>query len=140
MAGLPPDTLMRRAAAGLARRCASLLSERGGVYGAPVLLLVGAGNNGGDALFAGAQLARRGAAVAALLLAPERAHEGGLAALRAAGGRIVEELPTRVDLVVDGIVGLGGSGGLRPPGDRIVASVGDLRDRIGRRSPVVAEA
>jgi ADP-dependent NAD(P)H-hydrate dehydratase / NAD(P)H-hydrate epimerase len=112
MATLPPGTLMQRAAAGLARRCALLLGERDGVYGSRILLLVGAGSNGGDALFAGARLARRGAAVAALPLS-DRIHSGGLAALRAAGGRTVDRLPPRVDLVVDGIVGIGGTGGLR---------------------------
>ena len=35
---------------------------RGGVYGARVLVLAGSGDNGGDALYAGARLARRGAA------------------------------------------------------------------------------
>ncbi|KAB1901386.1 bifunctional ADP-dependent NAD(P)H-hydrate dehydratase/NAD(P)H-hydrate epimerase, partial [Micromonospora sp. AMSO31t] len=34
MATLPPGALMQRAAAGLARRCALLLGERGGAYGA----------------------------------------------------------------------------------------------------------
>ncbi|WP_281492944.1 NAD(P)H-hydrate epimerase, partial [Micromonospora sp. MH33] len=70
MATLPPGALMQRAAAGLARRCALLLGERGGVYGARVLLLIGSGDNGGDTLYAGAHLARRGAAVDALLLTP----------------------------------------------------------------------
>jgi hydroxyethylthiazole kinase-like uncharacterized protein yjeF len=112
MATLPEGTLMLRAAAGLATRCASLLA--GGVYGATVVVLVGSGDNGGDALHAGALLARRGAAVRAVLLAPERAHQGGLAALRAAGGRVVDAVPPAADLVVDGIVGIGGRGGLRP--------------------------
>ena len=86
MAQLPAGTLMQRAAAGLARRCAGLLADRfGGVYARRVLLLVGSGDNGGDALYAGALLARRGVAVRALLLDPDRAHAGGLAALR--GGR-----------------------------------------------------
>ena len=138
MATLPPGALMQRAAAGLARRCALLLAERGGVYGAEVLLLVGAGNNGGDALFAGARLAGRGAAVTALLLSPERAHPEGLAALRAAGGRVVDQLPSRADLVVDGIVGIGGTGGLRPPADRVVAGIAELRSRAGQRPVVVA--
>src|SRR4051794_18325812 len=114
MATLPPGALMQRAAAGLARRCAALLAERcGGVYGRSVLLLVGAGNNGGDALFAGARLARRGARVLALLTAPDRAHPEGLAALRGTGGRTVEQVPSTVDLIVDGILGIGGRGGLR---------------------------
>src|SRR5690606_9883629 len=52
-------------------------------------LLVGAGNNGGDALWAGHFLRRRGAGVTAVLLAPEKAHPAGLAALRRSGGRAV---------------------------------------------------
>ncbi|MBW1597867.1 NAD(P)H-hydrate epimerase, partial [Streptomyces sp. JJ38] len=84
MARLPEGALMQRAAAGLAVAAAELL---GRTYGARVALLVGSGDNGGDALYAGARLARRGAAVTAVLLAPDRAHPGGLAALRAAGGR-----------------------------------------------------
>ncbi|HEY2175270.1 MAG TPA: NAD(P)H-hydrate dehydratase [Mycobacteriales bacterium] len=114
MAQLPDGVLMQRAAAGLATHCAAALDR---VYGARVVLLVGAGNNGGDALYAGARLAARGARVDALLLAPDRAHAGGLAALRAAGGRAVPARPEAVagaDLVVDGILGIGGKGGLRP--------------------------
>ncbi|MEU3996541.1 NAD(P)H-hydrate dehydratase [Streptomyces fungicidicus] len=118
MARLPEGALMQRAAAGLAAACADVL---GRVYGSRVVLLVGSGDNGGDALYAGARLARRGAGVSAVLLAPERAHGGGLAALRRAGGRVVgadgggaEAVVGRADLVVDGIVGIGGTGGLRP--------------------------
>ncbi|MEU6881358.1 NAD(P)H-hydrate dehydratase [Streptomyces sp. NPDC046712] len=115
MATLPQDALMQRAAAGLAAACFSLLG-RGHVYGSRVVLLVGSGDNGGDALYAGARLARRGAGVTAVLLG-SRAHERGLAALRAAGGRVAEDPfePLAVaDLVLDGITGIGGRGGLRP--------------------------
>ncbi len=116
MARLPEGALMQRAAAGLAAACADLL---GRVYGSRVVLLVGSGDNGGDALYAGARLARRGAGVAAVLLSPDRAHPGGLAALRRAGGTVArpgtaENLIDRAHLVVDGIVGIGGKGGLRP--------------------------
>lgn len=138
MATLPEGTLMQRAAAGLARRCALLLSDDGGVYGARVLLLVGSGDNGGDTLYAGAALARRGAQVQALLLRPDRVHLAGLAALRAAGGFTVSELPERADLVLDGIVGIGASGGLRPPATGLVARLGELRGRSGARPAVVA--
>ncbi|GAA2935665.1 bifunctional ADP-dependent NAD(P)H-hydrate dehydratase/NAD(P)H-hydrate epimerase [Streptomyces erythrogriseus] len=116
MARLPEGALMQRAAAGLAAACADVL---GRVYGTRVVLLVGSGDNGGDALYAGARLARRGAGVRAVLLAPGRAHAGGLAALRRAGGSVVSdaggavELVEQADLVVDGIVGIGGKGGLR---------------------------
>ncbi|MEU6982797.1 NAD(P)H-hydrate dehydratase [Streptomyces sp. NPDC046324] len=115
MAMLPEGTLMQRAAAGLAAACFSLLG-RGHVYGARVVLLVGSGDNGGDALYAGVRLARRGAGVTAVLLG-SRAHEAGLAALLAAGGRVAEdpfEALAVADLVLDGITGIGGQGGLRP--------------------------
>jgi hydroxyethylthiazole kinase-like uncharacterized protein yjeF len=138
MAGLPEGTLMQRAAAGLARRCALLLDASGGVYGARVTLLVGSGDNGGDALYAGAALARRGAQVHALLLRPDRVHLAGLAALRSAGGRVVRELPEQTDLLIDGIVGIGATGGLRPPASDVVARLSELRARSGVRATVVA--
>ncbi|SCL19685.1 yjeF C-terminal region, hydroxyethylthiazole kinase-related/yjeF N-terminal region [Micromonospora nigra] len=138
MATLPPGTLMQRAAAGLARRCALLLADRGGVYGGRVLLLVGSGDNGGDALYAGARLARRGAAVSALLLTPGRAHAEGLAAFRAAGGRVVDRPPAVVDLVLDGVVGIGGRGGLREPAEQLAASLARHQGRDGARATVVA--
>jgi ADP-dependent NAD(P)H-hydrate dehydratase / NAD(P)H-hydrate epimerase len=108
MARLPEGTLMQRAATGLATAVVDLL---GGAYGRTVLLLVGSGDNGGDALYAGAALARRGARVEVLRLG-STAHESGLAALLAVGGRVVEPggwAPP--DVVIDGIVGIGG----RPP-------------------------
>lgn len=114
MARLPEGALMQRAAAGLAATCAGLLRR---VYGARVVLLVGSGDNGGDALYAGARLARRGAGVSAVLLAPDRAHAGGLAALLRAGGRVGDdpfEVLAAADLVMDGVTGIGGHGGLRP--------------------------
>ena len=111
MAQLPEGALMQRAATGLAIAIGELL---GSVYAARVLLLVGAGDNGGDALWAGALLARRGAAVEAVLLS-STVHVAGLAALRDAGGRTVSvEVAHRPDVVVDGIVGIGGRPGLRP--------------------------
>ncbi|MEU2747975.1 NAD(P)H-hydrate dehydratase [Streptomyces collinus] len=126
MARLPEGALMQRAAAGLAAACADLL---GRVYGSRVVALVGSGDNGGDALYAGARLARRGAGVTAVLLAPERTHAAGLAALRRAGGRVAragegEALVEGADLVLDGIVGIGGKGGLRPEAVPLAAAAG----------------
>ncbi|WP_406085309.1 NAD(P)H-hydrate dehydratase [Streptomyces virginiae] len=132
MARLPEGALMQRAAAGLAAACAGLLRRaRGGVYGARVVLLVGPGDNGGDALYAGARLARRGAGVTAVPMDPERMHPGGLAALRAAGGRVERAVPQRADLVLDGLLGIGGKGGLRPAAATLV-------ERIPPGVPVVA--
>ncbi|MGC5529929.1 NAD(P)H-hydrate dehydratase [Streptomyces sp. SR-10] len=129
MQRLPEGELMRRAAAGLAVACGDLLRRNGRVYGSRVLLLVGSGDNGGDALYAGARLARRGAGVRALLLAPDRAHPGGLAALLASGGQVVDGPDGLgvLDLVVDGITGIGGRGGLREDATGLLHTV--TRDR-----------
>ncbi|HET6818540.1 MAG TPA: NAD(P)H-hydrate dehydratase [Mycobacteriales bacterium] len=128
LAALPEGALMQRAATALARRCASVL---GSTYGARVVLLVGAGNNGGDALYAGAQLSRRGARVDAVQTA-ERVHEAALAAFLAAGGRrtessrpAVDQLVRSADLVVDGMLGIGGRGGLRGEQARVAALLDD---------------
>ncbi|MGY2067698.1 NAD(P)H-hydrate dehydratase [Blastococcus sp. SYSU DS0619] len=122
LASLPDGALMQRAAAGLATVCLRLLGRS---YGARVALLVGSGDNGGDALFAGARLAARGARVTAVLLDAGRAHAAGLSALRAAGGRSLAPdaagpVLDRADLVLDGIVGIGGAGGLRPAAATLV--------------------
>ena len=109
MARLPEGTLMQRAAAGLAAAIVDLL---GSAYGRRVLLLVGSGDNGGDALYAGAMLARRGVRVEAWLMG-ERAHDEGRRALERAGGRVVAEPSGRPEVVVDGIVGIGGRAGLK---------------------------
>ncbi|MEU8705259.1 NAD(P)H-hydrate dehydratase [Streptomyces sp. NPDC048565] len=125
MARLPEGALMQRAAAGLAVACGDLLRRRGRVYGSRVLLLVGSGDNGADALYAGARLARRGAGVRAVLTSPDKVHRAALDALLAAGGQVLDTSDGlgRVDLVVDGITGIGGRGGLRPGAADLVRKV-----------------
>lgn len=129
LAALPEGTLMQRAATGLATVSLRLL---GSAYGRRVTLLVGTGDNGGDALFAGALLARRGVRVTAVLLDPVRGHPAGLAALRRAGGRAVPagapEVATlvgRADLVLDGMLGIGGRGGLRSGAAELARAAAD---------------
>ena len=58
-----------------------------------VTLLVGAGDNGGDALWAGAQLRRRGFGVTAVLLDPRAPTPAGWPPFVRAGGRVVEVGP-----------------------------------------------
>src|SRR6266566_5011019 len=139
MARLTPGALMQRAAAGLAAACAGLLPR---VYGARVVVLAGSGDNGGDALYAGARLARRGSRVTAVA-AGTRLHEQGAAALRGAGGRVTEpgdpDLPAQMnaaDLVLDGLLGIGGRGGLREPQAGLAALAETAR--AGHGTTVVA--
>ncbi|GAA4753920.1 NAD(P)H-hydrate dehydratase [Actinomycetospora chibensis] len=127
LARTPEGALMRRAAHGVAQVALAELRRRtGGVAGRRVVVLVGAGNNGGDGLWAGDELRRRGVAVTAVLLSPDRAHPAGLAALRKQRGRIVTDVEHGVvavdhaDLVLDAIVGTGARGGLRPEAATLV--------------------
>ncbi|OBA89094.1 NAD(P)H-hydrate dehydratase [Mycobacteriaceae bacterium 1482268.1] len=126
LASLPDGKLMRRAANGLATAIArDLMVRTGGVSGRSVCAVVGSGDNGGDALWAATLLRRRGASASAVLLNPERTHRKGLAAFRNAGGRTVQSVPPTTDLVIDGVVGISGSGSLRPAAAELFAAVDD---------------
>ena len=132
---LGPDELMQRAAAGLAGAVLRRL-RGGGAYGASVLLVVGSGNNGGDALFAGARLAARGVAVCAWRTGAS-VHEAGWAAFVAAGGRELDAAGARARLprqrlVIDGVAGIGSRPGLDAA---VAAFAGACKDL---RVPVVA--
>jgi hydroxyethylthiazole kinase-like uncharacterized protein yjeF len=124
LASLPEGGLMRRAAFGLATAIArDLILLTGGIAGRRICAVVGSGDNGGDALWAATFLRRRGAAADAVLLNPERAHKAALAAFTRAGGRLVESVSATTDLVIDGVVGISGSGPLRPAAAEIFADV-----------------
>lgn len=85
------ESLMRRAAAGLASACRRVLRASDGfVTGKRVVVLAGPGNNGGDALFAAANLARRGAHVT--VVAPlGRLHPEALRTAHSAGVLLLEQ-------------------------------------------------
>ncbi|WP_353509819.1 NAD(P)H-hydrate dehydratase [Intrasporangium sp.] len=134
MAGLPEGELMSRAAEGLARIAAARLEERDG---STVVALVGAGDNGGDTLYAAGLLSDTGFACAVVLL-PESGrsgvHSAGLRAAELAGATVLvagedPDLAARVvaeaDLVLDGIVGIGGKPGLRPGAAALVDAIAD---------------
>lgn len=130
----PGLDLMQRAAAGLAATIVILLRQaRIRRYGSRVLVLAGGGNNGGDALFAAAHLARRGMGTTAVLTSAHT-HRAALAAFIGAGGRTVELTDanasgmiehiaaefSRASVAIDGLLGTGGHGGLREPAAGLV--------------------
>lgn len=119
MAQLPDGELMARAAHGLAMVVGARLDD---VPDARVVVLVGSGGNGGDALFAAAELTGDASGVVAVLLGAQ-VHGPALEAAREAGVLLVEattpqglveahEALAEADVVVDGITGIGGRPGL----------------------------
>ncbi len=106
-----PGELMQRASFALGVGCADLLLETfDRIYGTTVVVVAGPGNNGGDALYAGALLAKRGVKVLVHCIVSDQFHREGMAALLLAGGVIIEIDSALVcDLVIDGISGIGSS-------------------------------
>ncbi|WEV70099.1 bifunctional ADP-dependent NAD(P)H-hydrate dehydratase/NAD(P)H-hydrate epimerase [Bifidobacterium sp. ESL0775] len=134
--------LMRMAASAAARVTTELLDEHDiDVAGAKVVLLAGAGDNGGDGLFAAAQLACAGAQVTAIAVG-KSLHLQGLLAFTRSGGRLLIinpeadipgvasgfsageagerlqaaiELTQQADVILDAMTGIGVQGSLRGP-------------------------
>jgi hydroxyethylthiazole kinase-like uncharacterized protein yjeF len=106
--------LMARAVNGLATVAALRADERGAER---VVGLVGPGNNGADTLYALARLARDGRTTAAVHHEAAHEHartvaaEAGVA-LVPAGAEEAAEVVGAADLVLDGILGIGGRPGL----------------------------
>lgn len=143
--------LMRMAAAAVADVAAGMLDDEGiGLEGARVVLLAGAGDNGGDGLFAAARLAEGGAKVTAIAVG-RSLHEAGFAALARSGGKVLVLDPQsripgcsagfsageagerfesavrligRAHLVIDAMTGIGLDGALRGIPASIASSAG----------------
>ncbi|MDR3202206.1 MAG: bifunctional ADP-dependent NAD(P)H-hydrate dehydratase/NAD(P)H-hydrate epimerase [Bifidobacteriaceae bacterium] len=128
LASGPPERLMEKAAMGAATVILrELRLRRGQAAGSQILMLVGTGNNGGDALHAGALLVRRGVAVTAVA-ASNRVHPAGRRAFEGAGGRLrtlveggpgvwtpIEQVANAArasDGIVDALLGIGAHGAL----------------------------
>jgi hydroxyethylthiazole kinase-like uncharacterized protein yjeF len=123
---LASGELMARAVEGLAEVVAARVAQLGAET---VMALVGSGNNGADALYAVAHLAEAGVSCAAAL-DPAHVHEGALEAARAAGVVLVTgaealEDIAEADVVVDGILGLGGRPGLPAEAAAWVGAISD---------------
>jgi NAD(P)H-hydrate epimerase len=137
------EPLMRMAASALAAVVREQLAR--GTSAAPmVLVLAGSGDNGGDALFAAAELAGEGTRVE-VVPTGARLHAVARAAAERAGARIaddvdaeqVAQLAAGASVLVDGILGTGTSAeaGLRGRARELVAGI--LSTLTGIDGPIV---
>ncbi len=143
--------LMRMAASAAAHVTMTLLDDEDlAVEDARVTLLVGAGDNGGDGLYAGAELANEGAHVTAIAVG-RSLHKEAFSAFVHAGGRVLaldpaaeipgcatgfsageagERLQAAVEyaqgshVIIDAMAGIGVSGALRGIAGTIASSLG----------------
>lgn len=110
--------LMQKAAAGLADIAQKNLKSRSLTL-PQILILVGAGNNGADVLYAAqALLDTNPAPTIYAVPTAEKMQPKALAAFTASGGKIrslpeLASLALESDLIIDGIVGTGGQGQLK---------------------------
>lgn len=121
--------LMKQAANALAAEAVDMLGEQPVAPGTLVVGLIGPGNNGGDGLYALAQLEDQGYATAALQCASS-VHSDALSVYESAGGRIVpysQDNQSLADatLIIDALYGLGYRSGAElpriPRGSRVLA-------------------
>lgn len=139
---LPPGTLMQRAGAAAARLVMDLLPSPHGLC--KILVLVGPGNNGGDALDAAARLAQAGMQVWALLAQADQhpSADAKTALLRAQASTVNFIDPasigeaasaitsTRWSLVIDGLFGIGLKRGITGPIQNLVDSVNHFHCQV----------
>lgn len=137
------DELMQSAAhavAVVAEKMLAKAEESAGAAEGSVLLLVGPGGNGGDALYAGAVLAMQGRKVEAYPLeGADRVHERAARAFTAAGGSFVGlERADSYLVIVDGMFGLGGRDEIPVEVDEFLREAQGVRAGRKRRPLVLA--
>nr|WP_236029318.1 bifunctional ADP-dependent NAD(P)H-hydrate dehydratase/NAD(P)H-hydrate epimerase [Bifidobacterium miconisargentati] len=143
--------LMRMAAQAVAHTAAGLLDDEDlALEDTSIVLLAGAGDNGGDGLFAAAALAQEGAAVTAVAVG-RSLHEAGFAEFVRAGGKVLvldpaAEIPgcasgfsageagerlqaavslaSKSHLIIDAMTGIGIHGALRGIPAALAAALG----------------
>lgn len=114
-AGTPEGELMRRAGIAVAQEAWLSLGMN---EGAPVLVLCGPGNNGGDGLVAAYELSQWGASVAVYLTRPRGDDDAEWVAIRESGlpvtvadddptFEVIERLLSQAAFVVDAVFGIG---------------------------------
>ncbi len=144
--GLIYAQLMENAGQALATRATAMLAEQNPAH---ILILVGAGNNGGDGLVAARLLAQETACSVSCYLLRPRIGDPLLASAQAAGADIVHAgddpqqenlvaLSLNADLVIDALLGIGLRQPLRVEVARLLNRVGEtLRGRRQSKTPAI---
>ena len=151
--GIPGRLLMERAGAAVAAAVRALLLETDRGDSGPVLILAGAGNNGGDGSVAARHLAQAGVPSIVALVAAERRPTtrdgaanwdrldevaGAVERLHAANTRDLRVLGQGIEgaaLIVDALLGTGVRGSLREP---VRSAVELIREGRSLEVPVLA--
>ena len=139
-AGLTYARMMENAGKAVAQ---AILDRVGDVSGKRVVLLVGSGNNGGDALVAGHYLAEEGAQVAGYLAKPIAEDDANLVRLTDRGlmmavaeqdqrRRVLSNLLGAADIIIDGILGTGFALPLKGSAKDLL---GRAKQEVGKRKP-----
>jgi ADP-dependent NAD(P)H-hydrate dehydratase / NAD(P)H-hydrate epimerase len=120
---------------------ALVIQQRSVVAGRHVVILVGPGNNGGDGLVAGQQLAERGAVVSAYLTHPrDEADDAVFRAAKSAGVKTnafdessadLEADIAAADIIIDALLGTGATPPLRAPIATILEKIRALVEVAG---------
>ncbi len=121
--------LMKQAASALAKEAVDLLGEGSASTATLVVALIGPGNNGGDGLYALAELARQGYSTLAIQFAP-KIHAEALSEYLEADGKLEQysassQTLSNAALIIDALYGLGYHSGSElpqlPRGSRVLA-------------------
>lgn len=135
LAALPGFTLMQRAGRAASNLACDIVGNQ--LDGAPILVLAGPGNNGGDALEAAANLEQAGFEVSVLLFADTAKQSADTARAYANAARAGVRFADTADfgrvltatawkLVIDGLFGIGLTRGIDPPFRGIVELLNTL--------------
>ena len=138
--GVPMDTLMENAGLAVARKARERLEV---VRRAPLLVLVGPGNNGGDGLVAARHLWEWGTDVTAYLALPRSKHDPKLKFLPDVGASVVsaeddasfeqlDDLLGRAHLVIDALLGTGRSRPIEGRAGRSAVALGKGQGGAGQ--------
>lgn len=138
MNGISTDTLMKNAGRGIADNAEIIM---GGVQGKSVVVLIGAGNNGGDGIISAVYLRNYGASVTIFICVKSRVQDKNIKKAESLGilvydvsegdkDRIVFNKCLKADLIIDGILGTGNNRQIKQPLSEILSGASESNTTV----------